>query len=73
MQDAGSTEKSDADKLLAFVERFPSADEALAPIDEMVAKLDADPETQSLLKTIRQDECSTIEFFQEACALLNPS
>lgn len=73
MQDAGSTEKSDAAKLLAFVERFSSADEALAPIDEMVAKLDADPETQSLLKTIRQDECSTIEFFQEACALLNPS
>jgi len=73
MQEVGSTEKSDAAKVLAFVERFGDIEKALAPIDDMVAKLDADPETQWLLKTIRQDECSTLQFFNEACALLNPA
>jgi hypothetical protein len=73
MQDAGSQDKTDAAKVLAFVERFGNVDEALAPIDDWVARLEGDPETQFLLKTIRQDECSTLEFFHEACALLNPS
>jgi hypothetical protein len=68
--DAGSREKSDADKVMAFVERFGDVEKALAPIDEMVARLDGDPETQFLLKTIRQDECSTLQFFSEACPLL---
>jgi len=71
MKETGSTEKSDAAKVLAFVERFGDIDKALAPIDAMVEKLDEDPETQWLLKTIRQDECSTLQFFHEACALLN--
>jgi hypothetical protein len=71
MQEAGSSEKTDAAKLMTFVERFGDTDKALAGIDDMVAKLDNDPETQFLLKTIRQDECSTLEFFSEACTLLN--
>jgi hypothetical protein len=37
----------------------------------MADRLDDDPETQSLLRTIAQDERSTLEFFQQACQLLN--
>ena len=36
-----------------------------------IAPIDDDPETQSLLRTIAQDERSTLEFFQQACKLLS--
>jgi DNA-binding ferritin-like protein len=71
MVGSASTEKSDAEKVLEFVSRFPDIDEALRPIHEMADRLDDDQETQSLLRTIAQDERSTLEFLAEACALLN--
>jgi DNA-binding ferritin-like protein len=71
MQEAGSTEQPDAEKVMAFVERFPDIDVALAPIHALADRLDDDQETQFLLRTIAQDERSTLEFLQDACALLN--
>jgi hypothetical protein len=71
MRDAGSTEKSDGEKLKAFVERFPDIDGALAPIHALADGLGDDQETAFLLRTIAQDERSSLEFFQEACALLD--
>ena len=71
MANAGNADKPDAKKVLAFVQQFGDADKALKPIYDMVDALDDDPETQSLLRTIAQDERSTLEFFNEACALLN--
>lgn len=71
MRGSADTGKTDAAKVLAFVERFPDIDEALRPIHEFADRLDADPETQSLLRTIAQDERSTLEFMAGACALLN--
>jgi hypothetical protein len=71
MKGAASTEKSDAEKLLDFTRRFPDIDEALRPIAEIAARLDHDQETQALLRTIMQDERSTLEFIAEACTLLN--
>lgn len=68
--DAG---KSDAQKVKEFVSQFPDIDAALARIFELADRLDGDQETQSLLRTIAQDERSTLEFLHEACALLNPS
>ena len=50
---------------------FGDADKALQPIFELANRLDDDPETQSLLRTIAQDERSTLEWFGEACQLLN--
>ena len=73
MEDAGSAERSDALKLKEFVSRFADIDAALAPIHALADRLDADQETQSLLRTIVQDERATLEFLHEACALLNPS
>ena len=71
MQQSASTEKSDAVKLQEFVARFPDVDKALAPIHELADRLGDDPETQSLLRTIAQDERSTLEFLSDACAQLN--
>ena len=71
MVGAASSEKSDAEKVLDFMSRFPDIDETLRPIYEMADRLDGDQETQSLLRTIAQDERSTLEFLGEACALLN--
>ena len=73
MEQAGTQEKTDAQKVLEFVQRFPDIDPALQPIYDMADRLDHDPETQFLLRTIAQDERSTLQFLQEACALLNPS
>ena len=73
MEQAGNAERSDAEKVLEFVKRFPDADAAVRPILDLADRLDADPETQSLLRTIAQDERATLEFLGEACALLNPA
>lgn len=73
MKAVASTKKSDAEKVLDFVKQFPDCDAALKPIYDMADRLDGDQETQSLLRTIAQDERSTLEWLNEACALLNPS
>lgn len=71
MKTAASTEKTDAQKILDFVQRFQDIDAALKPIYDVADRLDDDPETQFLLRTIAQDERSTLQFFTDACALLN--
>lgn len=72
MKQSGSTEKTDAQKLAEFVSRFQDIDAALKPIHDFADRLDDDQETQSMLRTIAQDERATLEFLNEACALLNP-
>ncbi len=73
MKSSASTEKTDAQKLLEYAQRYPDIDAVVKPIEDIADKLDHDPETQYLLRTIVQDERSTLEFLNEACALLNPS
>ena len=71
MQGAGDCEKSDPEKVLEFVKQFPDIDAAIQPILDVADKLDRDPETQFMLRTIAQDERSTLQFLQDACQLLN--
>jgi glutamine synthetase len=71
MQRISDRTRGDAAKVLEFVQRTGEADKALEPIYKMADRLDDDPETQALLRTIAQDERSTLEFFQQACQLLN--
>ena len=52
---------------------LPEQPDEFKPIYDLANRLDHDQETQSLLRTIAQDERSTLEFLAEACALLNPS
>ena len=63
--------RGDAAKVLEFVQQVGETEKALEPIYQMADRLDGDPETQALLRTIAQDERSTLEFFQQACKLLN--
>jgi hypothetical protein len=63
--------RGDAAKVLDFVQQVGETEKALEPIYQMADRLDAEPETQALLRTIAQDERSTLEFFQQACKLLN--
>ena len=71
MKSAGDCEKSDPEKIAEFVKQFPDVDAAIQPILDIADKLDADPETQFMLRTIAQDERSTLEFLHDACQLLN--
>jgi hypothetical protein len=73
MSGSADTTKTDAEKVLAFVSRFPDVDAALQPIYDLADRLDGDQETQALLRTIAQDERSTLDFLADACAQLNPS
>lgn len=72
MKRVSDRSRGDAAKVLEFVQQLGDTEKALAPIYAMADRLDGDPETQSLLRTIAQDERSTLEFFQQACKLLNP-
>jgi DNA-binding ferritin-like protein len=71
LEGAASRARSDAEKVREFVARFPDVEQALQPIEEMACRLDADPETQSLLRTIACDERATLEWFQQVCAQLD--
>jgi Rubrerythrin len=71
MKQISDRARGDAAKVLEFVQRTGEAEKALEPIYKMADRLDGDPETQALLRTIAQDERSTLEFFQQACKLLN--
>ena len=73
MDRSASTDLSDAEKLAAFMAQFPDPDAALAPLFEMADRMDHDPETQGLLRTICQDEKSTLECIAQACAERNPA
>ena len=71
MKAASRTDVSDAKKLLDYTAQFRDVEAALAPIAKMADRLDGDRETQSLLRTIMQDERATLTFLHEACAQLN--
>jgi hypothetical protein len=74
MESVGSEERTDEDKLRDFVKQVGTdIDKALKPIHDIADGLDRDPETQSLLRTIAQDERSTLEFIGQACELLGVS
>src|SRR5262245_23562041 len=71
MKRVSDRSRGDAAKVLEFVQRVGDCEKALKPIFDMADRLDGDPETQSLLRTIAQDARATLEFFQQACKLLN--
>jgi hypothetical protein len=66
MTGSASLEIDDAEKVRAFVERNSDPVLALASVHAMADRLDDDPETQSLLRAIAQDELATLELFYAA-------
>ena len=67
----GGTVCSDAEKIAALVEEIGDCDAALKPLCDFTDRLDGDPETQYLMRTIIQDEQSSLQFLTDACKLLN--
>ncbi len=70
MQTIGGTDMTDPQKLQSFLAQFPDVDAALRELNEFAARLGNDPETQSLLQTIEQDERSTLVWLTRACQQL---
>ena len=67
----GGTDCGDVEKLQQLVEQIGDGDAVLAPLVEFTDRLDGDPETQYLMRTILQDERSSLQFLKDACTLLS--
>ncbi len=71
MKDFGGTACGDVEKLQTLMKEFASADDLLKPLRDFTDRLDGDPETQYLMRTILQDEVSSLQFLNDACELLS--
>ncbi len=75
-QDLGlyaSAEKTDAQKLLVLSSRITDPTKLLKYITDVVDQIQEDQQSKELLRSLVQDELSSITWFKEACALLNPA
>lgn len=68
-----STEKTDAEKLLALTARITDPAQTLKYITDVVEQIQEDQQSKELLRSLVQDEMSSITWLKEACALLNPA
>jgi bacterioferritin (cytochrome b1) len=68
-----STEKKDAEKLLAIASRITDPAQTLKYITDVIDQIQEDQQSKELLRSLVQDEMSSIAWLKEACALLNPA
>jgi hypothetical protein len=61
--------KSDVEKLQAFAAKAGDP-KVLEQLEGFAARMDADQETQFLLRAVIQDERASLEFLNQACELL---
>jgi len=74
LESVASPERTDGQKLADFLRQVGTdIDQVLRPIHDVADRLDEDPETQSLLRTIAQDERATLVFLSGACEALGIS
>ena len=66
-----STEKNDAEKLLSIASRITDPAQALKYITNVIDQIQEDQQSKELLRSLVQDEMSSITWLKEACALLN--
>ena len=66
-------EKTDAEKLLALTSRITDPAQTLKYITSVVDQIQEDQQSKELLRSLVQDEMSSITWLKEACALLNPA
>jgi len=64
-----TTEKTDAQKLLVLTERLTDPAQALKYITSVIDQIQEDQQSKELLRSLVQDELSSITWFKEACAL----
>jgi bacterioferritin (cytochrome b1) len=68
-----SAEKTDAEKLLALAGRITDPAQTLKYITDVIDQIQEDQQSKELLRSLVQDEMSSITWLKEACALLNPA
>ena len=69
----GSKKTSDAEKLAYFNKQVPDLPKALSFITDVIDQLEEDQQSKELLRSLVQDETSSVHWLQEACQLLNGS
>ncbi len=65
-----SAEKGDLEKLQAIAARIQNVDEVLRPITDAIAQIQEDQQSKELLRTIVDDERSSVRWLLEACETL---
>jgi bacterioferritin (cytochrome b1) len=68
-----SANKTDAEKLLALTKPLTNPAQALRYITDVIDQIQDDQQSKELLRSLVQDELSSVAWLKEACALLNPA
>jgi bacterioferritin (cytochrome b1) len=68
-----SADKIDAEKLLALTKPLTDPAQTLKYITSVIDQIQEDQQSKELLRSLVQDELSSITWLKEACALLNPA
>ena len=68
-----SKEKTDAEKLLALTAGLTDPARTLKYITSVIDQIQEDQQSKELLRSLVQDEMSSVAWLKEACALLNPA
>ncbi|NOT56112.1 MAG: hypothetical protein HOP18_16050 [Deltaproteobacteria bacterium] len=66
-------DKTDAQKLLVATERLDNPAKVLSFITDVIDQIQEDQQSKELLRSLVQDEMSSITWINEACALMNPT
>jgi hypothetical protein len=68
-----SKDKTDAEKLLVATEGLDNPEKVLSFITNVIDQIQEDQQSKELLRSLVQDEMSSIAWVNEACALMNPA
>lgn len=68
-----SKDKTDAEKLLVATEPLGDPAKVLSFITDVIDQIQEDQQSKELLRSLVQDEMSSIAWVKEACALMNPA
>ena len=67
-----STDMNDAQKLLSIASRIGDPAKVLKPLTDAIAQIQEDQQSKELLRSLIDDEMSSIKWLLEACQTLNP-
>lgn len=68
-----STEANDAQKLLSIASRIGDGATVLKPLTDAVAQIQEDQQSKELLRSLIDDEMSSLKWLMETCQTLNAS
>jgi len=66
-----SSDKKDAEKLMSIASRISDPAAALKPLTDAIAQIQEDQQSKELLRSLVDDEMSSVKWLLEACQTLN--